>query len=200
MKTKAFGLFLLLLPFLKNFAQSDDVTSLVKLTLVNPGVSFERRVGRMQTIYVQPFLKTSLYLTGRSFALIPYDVTTHYYFDPAVSVQFRQYYLTRRQKRKERNHELNSMNYIGLYEEVFFSKKPFYQQVGSRRGYNRLALVWGWQQTVTKRFSFDLDLGYGYFFPLKPFYYSTGEKMEELLQPRVMAQLNIGFLLNHKNK
>lgn len=183
---------------LKGSCQDADVANLLKLTLANPGISYELRLGKLQTVYGQAFMKTSVFVEGESFMFIPYNIRTRYFFDPAFTVQFRQYYQTRKQRQRRGAPSINSMNYVALYEEMFFTEKPLYQQVDGRTGYNRIALVWGLQTNISRRFSFNYILGYGYLFPIKPFYYPSGEKMEETLRDTPLIQLTLGLLLNKK--
>jgi hypothetical protein len=200
MYSRLFCITFLLVTVSKGFSQSGDVSNLLKISLVNPGISYEVKLGKLQTICVHTFLKTSVHVEGKSFILIPYNITTTFFFDPAMSLQFRQYYLTRKQRDGNRNHLLNNMNYIGLYEEMFFTRKPLYQKVSSRRAYNRVALVWGTQQNITRHLSFNIDLGYGYLFPVKPFYNTNGEKKEETLRETPLVQLTLALLLGTKGK
>lgn len=200
MKTKLVGLYFFLSVFLNGFSQETDVTNLVRITVVNPGISYEARVGKLQTVFVQPFMKTTFHTEAESFILIPFRIHTTYYFDPAITAQFRQYYLTRKQKMKMKDHSLNSMNYVALYEELFFTKRPIYQNVTSRRGYNKLAIVWGLQRNLSDHFSFNANLGYGYTFPTRPFYSPNGQKFDETLNESIVCQINFGFWLNKKTK
>ncbi len=195
-KISCFGFFLVIC--IKSICQQPDVDNLLKLTLANPGLSYEMKIGKLQSFYVHPFMKTSMHLQGGSFLFIPYNVHTHYFFDPALALQFRQYYQTGKQKRKQKDYFLNNMNFVALYEEMFYTKKPLYRQVSKRKGYNKIALVWGLQTNITPRVSFNSILGYGYLFPLKPFYYSNGEKMEEMLMETPIVQLTFSLLLKKK--
>lgn len=200
MKTKLACLALFLSAWSKSISQEVDVSNVVRITVINPGIGYEARVGKLQTVFAQTFMKTMLHAESEAFILIPFRVHTTYYFDPAVTVQFRQYYLTRKQKIKTKDHSLNSMNYVALYEELFFTKKPIYQNVDSRRGYNKLAIVWGLQRNLSDHFSFNANLGYGYTFPTRPFYSPNGQKFDETLNEAIVCQINLGFWLNRKTK
>lgn len=200
MKTTFFCFFFLLLTGLSGYSQDADVTKVVKLTVINPGASYENRIGKLQTLFVQPFIKSSIHAEPENIIVFPFRTHTTYYFDPAVTAQFRQYYLTKKQRRSAKAHSLNSMNYLALYEELFFSKRPIYQNVTSRRGYNKLAIVWGLQRNLPDHFSVNFHVGYAYTFPLKPFYDLSGQKPDETLNESLLVQLNLGFWLNGKRK
>ena len=43
--------------------QQTDVTNVTKVTILNPGVSYEARIAKFQTIYVQGFMSTSGYFS-----------------------------------------------------------------------------------------------------------------------------------------
>jgi hypothetical protein len=103
-------------------AQKDEegsVTDIIKITLLNPGFSYEKALGQFQTLYVQAFMNTSA-TRSESF----YATEIKYYFDPAFTAQFRFYYNYNRRKERRLRTELNNLNYITPLYQVFFSKAP----------------------------------------------------------------------------
>jgi len=92
------------------------VTNVTKLTFLNPGISYEARVGKLQTAYVQAFMNTSAYFSYSS----SIGSSSGVYFDPAATAQYRYYYNAAARQAKGKRTEMNSMNYIaGLAETIF---------------------------------------------------------------------------------
>jgi hypothetical protein len=140
-----------------------DVTRVTKVAFLNPGLSYEDKVGRLQTIYVTAFLATNASYSYSS-SLGTYSSI---YWDPAVMAQYRYYYNAAAREAKGKRTEKNSLNYIGPLVEVTFTKAAMtdesYEE-DSRRAVSKIGFVWGIQRNYFGRFSLDLNLGLGYFF------------------------------------
>src|SRR4051794_18286175 len=69
--------------------EDGDVTNVTKITLFSPGLSYEARIGKFQTIHTHALMNL-LFLSEQD----PYaDRTdTKVYFDPSVIVNYRYYY------------------------------------------------------------------------------------------------------------
>jgi len=84
--------FLLLLFAVTNcFSQNDtktDIRDVTKLNFFDPGISYEKRIGKLQSLTAQAFLSTSIYI-GYSDAL---GNTSGIDVYPALSLQYRYYY------------------------------------------------------------------------------------------------------------
>jgi hypothetical protein len=185
------------------FAQDDtgpEVTDVVKATFLNPGISYEKKTGKFQTLYGQAFMNTSAYYTYSSY----YGSESNIYFDPALALQYRFYYNAVQRTKKGRRTEMNSLNYIAPVYEVVFSKRrvsEFYSDEKDRRAINTIGLAWGFQRNYRKRFSLDLYLGLGYQFSKATSYDNNGQpftRTEGLLGS--VAQINLGFWLNRKKE
>src|SRR6476661_7000903 len=75
-----------------------DVTDVTKASFFNPGISYEKAVGTSQSVYAQAFMNTSFGL-GYSSSL---GNTSYIYFDPAMMIQYRRYYNSRRRAEQGR--------------------------------------------------------------------------------------------------
>jgi hypothetical protein len=180
------------------FAQKDpDVTNVTKVTILNPGLSYETRVAKFQTIYGQVFGNTSAYFSSSSTFGTDYGI----YFDPAVTVQYRYYYNGYRRMEREKRTEMNSMNYVSFVSEFMASKAALtddYFDEDSRRLISRFGIAWGLQRNYRGRFSLDLNLGFGYLIS-KGTRSSNGQTTSRTItMPTSMGQLTLGIWLNKR--
>jgi hypothetical protein len=179
-----------------------DATDVFKITFLNPGVSYEKRIGKFQTLYGQAFMNLSAvhygsYYSGSS--------STTFFFDPALTLQYRYYYNFTARSDKRRRTEMNSLNYLAPVYEAIFSKMPIDPaKIGAtdnRRPISRLGLVWGIQRNYSGRFSLDLNLGYGIMFANSK--YDNGLGGTNSIKQSMgclMGQLNLGFWLSKEKK
>src|ERR1700754_636872 len=106
---------------LTGFSQNSDaidVTNVSKVTIINPGLSYEHRIGKLQTLHVQAYMSPSFGI-GFSDAI---GTTSFFYIDPAVNLQYRYYYNARARQEKGKRTAMNSLNYIGPVYDALFSK------------------------------------------------------------------------------
>jgi hypothetical protein len=195
--------FALFLPLGFCHAQSHtpaDVTHITKLTFFNPGISYEARVGRLQSVYVQAFMNTTAYYTWSSNFGSQGDI----YFDPAATAQYRYYYNAVNREAKGKRTAMNSLNYVGGVVETIFSRAvmdEFNLPEADRRPVTTLGVVWGLQRNGLRRFSLDLNLGIGYLFTKGTVYkggYSYEPQSVNVSRFTTLGQLNLGFWLNKK--
>lgn len=184
---------LLVLFSTKCLAQTEDVTNVAKVTLLNPGVSYEARIGKYQTVHAQLFMNTSAYGATDAFGNIDYD----FYFDPAATLQYRYYYNAQKRLERDKRIDKNSMNYLAGVTEVFLSKMPLTQGAQleqDRRAVWRFGAVWGLQRNFEKHFSLDLNLGLGYLSSKETIYGRTFQPQTvNVGQATFLGQFNIGF-------
>lgn len=183
--------------------EGDVSPGISKITIINPGLSYERRIGKLQTLYFQGFISTSAVINiGGALGS-----STKFYFDPALTLQYRYYFNYKKRDRKGLRTEMNSLNYISPEIETIFSSEPITSYFSSsfttaykRRPLNRVGVVWGMQRNYPKRFSLDLNIGLGYLFASTTYYDYTGLK-QTLNQSSVstLGQLNLGIWLNKRN-
>ncbi|OQP60016.1 hypothetical protein A3860_35180 [Niastella vici] len=138
-----------------------DVTDITKVTF-HPGLSYEKRIGRYQTLYGQVFPAINFSL-DISDGFGGYNSDASFYVDPAVYLQYRFYYNGGKRQRKKKRTELNSMNYIGVVDRTVLSKHPVNSDYDMEKHYrtmNTLGAVWGLQRNFDRsRISIDLNVG-----------------------------------------
>jgi hypothetical protein len=193
---------LLLFATVAAFSQQDetDVTNVTKVTIINPGLSYEARIGKFQTLYMQGFMSMSGYFSY-SDAL---GTESAFYFDPAADIQYRYYYNGRKRFEMEKRTEMNSMNYVTVMSEFIFSKMRLttdYIDESKRRAISRFGVGWGFQRNYAQHFSLDLNLGFGYLLSKGTSYNWNGQLTTKTIStPTFMGQFNIGFWLNKSKK
>jgi len=201
MNNKAIIFIFILAKTLSGFSQENQITEvrdITKLTILNPGVSYEKAIAKFQSLYIQGFMNTSFYVTYSSSLGSDADI----YFDPAVTLQYRYYYNAVRRQAKGKRTEMNSMNYIGAITETNFSQRRIsishYDQ-DKLRPINVIGCVWGMQRNYRSRFSLDLQLGVGFLFTKATIPDVTGQPVSETVSLfKGIVQLNLGFWLNKR--
>lgn len=179
-------------------ATTPDVTDITKITL-HPGFSYEKRIGKHQTLYGQVFPALN-FSFGFSDAL---GEESSFYMDPALYLQYRFYYNGGRRQRKRKRTELNSMNYIGIVDRTVLSKHPINSNYDMEKHYrpmNTLAAVLGLQRNFDRsRISIDLNVG-----PAISFAQTTSTDLSGRTQTynynefTLFTQFDIGFWLNKR--
>jgi hypothetical protein len=199
MNIKSVLLLLILFASVNCFSQNKieiHTANVAKVTFLNPGVSYERSIARLQTLYAQVFMNTAATFSY-SGAL---GNNTKFYFDPALTIQYRYYYNGKRRFERDKRIDMNSMNYVTAVFETVFSQRPFVTgfEENNYRLINSFGLAWGLQRNYKKRFSLDLNLGLGVLFAKSTvkIYPQTVYKRYSQLAP--MGQLNIGYWLNKR--
>jgi hypothetical protein len=175
-----------------------DVTNITKVTFFNPGISYERRIQKLQTLYAQVFMNTS----GRIEYSSSFGNTSTFYFDPAFTLQYRYYYNAARRLANDKRIEMNSLNYLSSIYELVYSKRQIsasnYIET-NRRALNTFGIAWGFQRNYKRRFSIDLNLGAGYLFGKATLSDNTGQAITKNVgQFTPVGQLNIGLWLNRR--
>ena len=152
------GLFIVLIFIGTNcLAQGEnetDITNVTKVTVLSPGISYEKRIAKYQSLFIRGFMSISGYAEFGG-AL---GNTSAIYLDPALQLGYRYYYnFTRRQDKGKRT-ELNSLNYITAIWETAFPKIGISSSdyvEDDRRPINTVGLAWGLQRNYEKRFSIE---------------------------------------------
>ncbi len=147
------------------FAQDTTsvITNVTRITILNPGISFEMRTGKTSTVYLHAYT-TTLSSIGYSST---FGWSTQFQFDPSLSLQYRFFHGIKRRQERGKRIEKNSLNYIAPVYQVSFSKNALSDGVyvnNSRRPINELGVVWGMQRNYASRFSFGFNAGPGIFF------------------------------------
>lgn len=184
------------------YSQDDeiiDVRNITKVTILNPGLSYELRIGKLQTLYAQAFMSVSGYYSYSSSFGTQYDVNLH----PSATLQYRFYYNSKTRYEKGKRTQMNSMNFLAPFLETFFvkQKSDYYVYENNFRPYTKVGVVWGFQRNYKKRFSLDFLVGPGYYFTKEEFY-NPAEPSVKITQSSsgfsLIAQINIGFWLNKR--
>jgi hypothetical protein len=174
-----------------------DITDITKVTFLNPGFAYEKRIGTFQSLYSQAFMS----IAGNISYSSSLGNTSRFYFDPALTIQYRYYYNAARRTGKGKRTAMNSLNFITplfqtVYTKMAVSSSQFIED--GRRTINTLGLAWGIQRNYKKRFSLDLYLGPGYLFTKATLLnFDTGQfYTENVSEFTGIAQINLGFWLN----
>ena len=109
--------------YLSSYSQDVDVTNVFKITVINPGLSWENRIGKLQTIYVQAFINTTAFY-GNNFNAGGRVLELS--FDPAATLHYRYYFNGHLRKNNGKRIEANSMNYR-FYQRACFLESANYQ-------------------------------------------------------------------------
>jgi len=177
-----------------------DVRNVSKVTIFNPGVSYELKIGKRQTLYAQAFMNVTAYYSYSSALGTQSGVNLH----PAATLQYRYYYNSMTRYEKGRRTEMNSMNFLAPFFETYFvkQKSDYYSFENNFRPYTTVGVVWGFQRNYKNRFSLDFLVGPGYYFTREE-YYNPAEPSVKITQSysdfSLIAQINIGFWLNKKH-
>ena len=98
--------------------KNPDISDVTKATIFNPGISYEKRIGKFQSLYAQAFMNTSIGLGYSE----NFGNTSSIHFDPALTLQYRYYYNSAKREAKSKRTEMNSLNYVSAIEQTTFSK------------------------------------------------------------------------------
>ena len=174
--------------------ETEGVNSLLKITLINPGVSYEQRIGKFHTLFLQGFINTSSFNTTDLYGRRTY----RFYIDPALTFQYRYYFNYNRRSGKGLRTENNNLNYLAPVYQAFWTKLPLSTNVypDKRRPLHVVAAVWGMQRNYTKaHFTLDLNAGPGVMFGSSTYSSPNYYVHEKKTQFTIYSQLNIGFWL-----
>ncbi|MEO6894375.1 MAG: hypothetical protein ABI136_05015 [Ginsengibacter sp.] len=194
--------FMAILANTKCFSQeneSPDLTNLTKVTFFNPGISYEKRIAKLQSLYAQLFMNTSFSI-GYSDT---WGATSDIRFDPAATLQYRYYYNSGQRAAKGKTTEMNNLNYVSLISETsIITEKIFFVDHVKKNhpALNKFSIVWGLQRNYKSRFSLDLNVGPSYFFGNVTSQNNAGQLTTEKEDEFTIAgQINLGFWLNKRN-
>ena len=190
---------LLLLAATTCFSQNEtktDIRDVTKLNFFDPGISYEKRIGKMQSLAAQAFLSTSIYI-GYSDAL---GNTSSIDVYPALSLQYRYYYNAAKRNAKGKRTEMNSLNYVTAITEVDFYRENLSFTENDLRTLKVFGIAWGLQRNYPKRFSLDLSFGLGYVFTNQTTINYAGDYITENTGNFTnIGQIGLGFWLNKRD-
>ncbi|HEU4859926.1 MAG TPA: hypothetical protein VFT15_08830 [Chitinophagaceae bacterium] len=190
---------LVLLAATNCFSQNDartDIRDITKLNFFDPGISYEKRIGKLQSLTAQAFLSTAIYI-GYSDAL---GNTSGIDVYPALSLQYRYYYNAAKRNAKGKRTEMNSLNYVTGIAEVDFYREQLSFTEDDLRTLKVVGIAWGLQRNYPKRFSLDLSVGLGYVFSKQTTINDAGELLTETTGAVTnIGQIGLGFWLNKRD-
>jgi hypothetical protein len=191
---------LFLLVSVNCFSQNDvnnDIRDVTKLTFFGPGISYEKRIGKLQSLTAQALLSPEIYI-GYSSALGNTSGIDAY---PALGLQYKYYYNIPKRNSKEKRTQMNSANYLSAMTEIYFYKDRI--SVNGKkdlRSSKVMGIVWGLQRNYRSRFSLDLSLGLGYIFTKQTAINDAGEYITENSGDFTnVGQISLGFWVNKRN-
>jgi hypothetical protein len=176
-----------------------EVTDVVKLTLLTPGIGYEKRMTAQQSLYVQGYLSLSGGV-GYSSSL---GWLSELYIDPSLSAEYRFYFNFLSRQERGRRTAMNSANYVAPFFNVDFPKRNKLTSSGSvvkkRRGVYTIGGTVGMQRNYKSRLSLDLNIGFGYIFREPPIPDDAGQQMGTRSgQLTIPGRLSLGIWLNKK--
>ena len=193
-----FGLFFIAVNCFSQDKEIHDIRDITKLTILSPGFSYEKRIGKFQSLCFQGFMSISASYSYSS----SLGTNSSFHIDPALAMQYRYYYNAAKRQAKEKRTEMNSLNYITAVFETVFSKaaiSDIYYKEYKVRPVNTVGLAWGLQRNYKSRFSLDLNLGLGCLFAKSSFLGPSAERTSKTIyRVTVPGQFTWGIWLNKK--
>ncbi len=182
------------------FSQDDvnaDIRDVTKLTFFGPGISYEKRIGKLQSLMGQALLSPEIYI-GYSSAFGNMSRIDIY---PALGLQYRYYYNLAKRNTKEKRTQMNSANYIGAMTEIYFYKDRILANAEKDlRSSKVTGIVWGLQRNYQSRFSLDLSFGLGYIFTKQTTINDAGQYITENSGAFTnVGQIALGIWVNKRN-
>lgn len=173
--------------------QPESVVDITKFTLLLPGVSHEKAVGKFQTLQAYALYNLNTYSKNNG-----NNIQSSTYFDPTIMLSYRYYCNYKRRVDLGRSTAKNTMNYIGPFAQVFFSKIPIGSnayEYKSRRPVYTFGVLYGLQRNYKSHFSLDINFGVGVITgkSLNSNYSGITENNE--MQFTIPGQITLGFWL-----
>jgi hypothetical protein len=175
-----------------------DVENVTRVTFLSPGISYEHRIGKMQTLYGHALLNVSAYYSYSDY----FGSRSAIDLDPGFTLQYRYYYNAKARSAKGKRTEKNNLNYLAPVWETVFTKgeinSGLYERQ-RRRAIHSTGAVWGLQRNYPKRFSLDLNVGLGYVFGKELIYDNSGQyRTVNSSAFTVISHFSIGFWLGKR--
>jgi len=184
-----------------SFSQEEskpEITNVTKITFLDPGLGYEKRIAKNQSVNIQGFMNISAGFNSSS----SFGTSSYFYLDPALMLQYRYYYNLLNRESKGKRTEMNSANYISpIFQTVFYKVRlSDAQYTGKDRTMiNTLGLVWGFQRNYRSRFSLDLNMGVGYRFGGRAELDNNGKVfINSVSEFAIPVHFTLGFWLNKR--
>jgi len=183
----------------------NDITGITKFSFLSPGISYEKRIEKFQSLHLQAIISVSGAFRFAGPGPLGDNSIGNYSslsFDPGLDLQYRYYYNAAKRKAKGKRTEMNSLNYLMGMFQTFFSRNALSDSFlveYKRRPINSFAVAWGLQRNYKSRFSLDLNMGLGFLFAKATRRdYSGRTSTETVFLPAYPLRINLGFWLNKK--
>lgn len=193
------GMFIIQVLDSEIWAQEEaDVENVFKVNVVSPGISYETRIGKKQTLYTEAFL--ALYF-GFSFSS-NYGSDFDFRAIPTLEAAYRYYYNGNRRANKGLATAMNNMNYFtfvyspALYNEAVFEVYEYKEKL---RLQHTIGVAWGFQRNYKSRISLDVYVGPGCTLSSSSGINDAGQSYSELnVDPTLVFKARFGFWLNRR--
>jgi hypothetical protein len=172
-----------------------------RITFWNPGISYEKRIGKFQSLYARASVNIAFTLNATVDA--NGNKKGSVFVDPNLALHYRYYYNFSRRAANGKRTEMNNANYISPLFEARFTRlntSSSYLIEKDRRVLKTFGFVWGFQRNLPGRFSLDYNIGIGFFSAKATAIDETGEvitKTDKRVTPT--GRLTLGFWLNKKH-
>jgi len=169
----------------------NDIRDEVIVSILMPGISYQRRIGRNQSLYARVYIGFSIWLFEESTAIMSFFVPK-VYTAPSLLFGYRVYY-ERKVKNRARHQELK---YISPVFRVAYTQKPIREYESTPRPVCTIGLIVGRQINYTSRLNIHNLFGAGYMFG------NSSEFNQSEFQERLafFYQIQIGFSPKKFNK
>ena len=186
------------LSFDANKQKAAVANSIIKANFWGPGISYEKKIGKSQSLYTEAILVMEVGI-GYSSSL---SNLSYFHASPALDLQYRYYYNSAQREAKRKRTEMNNLNYIsGGVGATFYKYKEYISPQGDLMVSKTIGITWGLQRNYPKRLSLDLSLGGGYSFRTEARLNDTGEyTIKNKRGFTGLAGFKLGFWLNRKGK
>jgi len=173
--------------------EKGDITDVTRATFLAPGLSYEKRIGRLQSLAAEGGLGVSASYSYSS----SQGSEAAFDLNPYVSIGYRYYYNYEARTKKGKRTACNSLNYLTAMTSVSWWRDQRYEglfaDAGGQRSATIIAALWGMQRNYPKRFSLNFALGVGYYFlNTRAFYNETTSGFTPA------GSFSLGFWLNRR--
>ncbi len=177
---------------------ADDITDVIKVNIWSPGLGYEKRIGKYQSLYLQGFLSLSGgigYSSSQGFL-------SHLFIDPTLSLEYRYFYNFRSRQERGKRVDMNSANYLSPFIRTQFANREYVDEAGNidkkRKAITAVGVTWGLQRNFNSRLSIDVNVGAGYVFKGDN-YIDDGELFTNRNgQFFIPTRVSLGFWLNKR--
>jgi hypothetical protein len=195
----------LLLAFYSLLAQKGDTASVVtlwKASLLNPGVSFEKAVGKRTTVTIQAALNMgAAFNLSKDYFEDHVKLNSYFFGDPGLSLGYRYYYNSAKRIAKNKNISRNSLNYLSAVFNPIYSDRLYFD-LKKERIYYRSGIFWGLQRNYLNRISLDFNIGCGLIWSKGANWDAIAAKYvdEKICKTTSMSQVVIGIWLGRRTR